>query len=159
MPEAWGKLVIRAPQSVAELLTQDSTEVSVAAMNALLKAAGRDEDYESGDGDLSLEGASVDGAYTVLQIFGDNWMDMAKELVEYGNGIELYGSIFDEFFRTEFYALSATGERFVGFMEADDTGPEPTPEQLEERWLSLVPGEVAAMDSYIFSVSNPEDEE
>ena len=149
---------MRAPQSVAELLTQDSTEVSVTAMNALLKAAGRDADYESGDGDRSLEGVTVDGPYTVLQIFGDDWMDMAKELVEYGNGIELYGSIFDEFFRTEFYALSAAGDRFIGFMEADETGPEPTPEQLEKRWLSLVPAEVVAMDSYIFSVSNPEDE-
>ncbi len=152
-------MVICAPAEVAELLKRGRDEVSVEAVKALLEAGGLEPDYEPADGNRSLEGVSTNGAYVVLQIFGDDWKDLAKDLVREAVGLELYGAIHDEFFEFEFYALTADGQRYLGWMEGDETSPEDSREALERKWLSLVPPEVVAMDTDTFCVSDPEDDE
>lgn len=149
MAEAQGSLVIKLPGVILNQFKKDLTEVSWDLLNDIAHAANVENLEHAVDEDIShikgkwldTEGSKINGEYALIWPFSDEWMDVMRALVNKGNGIEVYGGIFHEYGATEFYALTATGERYIGLVdqEADDNVD---PVEVQRAFLKMVPEHV-----------------
>lgn len=149
MSEAWGLVLIRAPQEVLDTLTKgQDQEISWDAMEKLFLGSGIKSLRDShrhlrshvGQG-FPHEGLKSDKGYIEITTFGDEWMYAMKPLVTSGKGLEVYGIIRHEYGSTEYYALDAGGKSFFECvdLEGDDEANE---EETHDQWIKFVPPEL-----------------
>lgn len=140
MAEAWGSLVIVAPQEILSAMRGNGDYVSWEAMARLFAHAGIPKYRGSGEGNcLSHEGIARHEDHLFIASFGDDRMYVLQDLLKTGKSIQVYGDVNHEHGGTELYALTASGERMVGEIDSEDPNAEEDDADTNARWLAMIP--------------------
>ncbi|MET0027612.1 MAG: hypothetical protein ABW101_08235 [Candidatus Thiodiazotropha sp.] len=148
MSQLNGSIFIKLPEELLSYFKEEPMVVSWNMINHILELSGLADAQTLLDYDASFlkeegfitEGTEVNGQYTLIFPVASAWKDIIQSLIEKGKGIEIYGAIDDDY-GTEYYALSATGEKHHTYidLEGDD---EADPQGALKEFLNKVPDDV-----------------
>lgn len=140
MAEAWGTLVIVAPQEILSDMHGNEDYVSWEAMARLFAHAGIPKYRGIGEGScFNHEGIELHEDHLLISSFGDDWMYVLQDLLKTGKSIQVYGYVNHEHGGTELYALTASGERMIGEIDSEDPNAEEDDADINARWLAMIP--------------------
>lgn len=159
MAEAWGSLLIKAPQDTYQVMTINEEGVEWEQFKPLFDSAQIIDPVDSypllfpyEDELFFHEGIEIKDDLIEISIFGSGWMLLAGCLVKLGRGIELYGMIEHENGCKEYYALNSAGERFLKHVDFE-SGDSPWDEKLiADEWIKLIPTYISDTFSDIFEL-------
>lgn len=151
MPEASGSILIKSSdKSLMKQLKASKDNVSGVVIHSLLAEASANSSCFSVEEDYSLEGMHSKKGYVCLDVFGAEWMEILKHLVQYGENLELYGSVSHEWGFDEYYALTTDGKSFFGTID-HESGENVDEEGLVNKWLTNVPANTQKIFPEYFS--------
>jgi hypothetical protein len=165
MAEAWGKIVIKAPEDLLALLSEAEDLIEGPAMLDFFAEVGADVDAAPGveplseDDEWYLDRLELFDDHLRIDSFGDNWMGLMEALVKSARGIEVYGSIAHEHGGSALFALDRNGEPFYAEIAEEgegDPNAEVSDAELKAQWQELVPADFA---DYVFGEEDEDDEE
>lgn len=156
MSEAWGSILIEAPENILSEIDLESSDVSLESIESIYRCAGINTSLDTLDftfeqSGFPHEGISLKNGFICIHTFGDEWMEMIKHLIEHGNNVQVYGSIFHEYGFQEYYAFNEQGKRFIGVHDAEGGDDEEQMQEIESEWLSYIPEKVKNAFPDIFS--------
>ncbi|WP_049723851.1 hypothetical protein [Gilvimarinus polysaccharolyticus] len=164
MPEAFGTLVIKAPERILQGLSKSDDGVGWDAMTELFKFSGIDSIKNSHDmleyayegEDFSHEGIELRAGLLEVVIFGDEWMYIAQALIKKGKNIDIYGRISHEHGVTEFYAFNDEGVSYLESIDYEGDVNVDREDEIVAEWLSKVPNNVKKVFPEAFIDSDSE---
>ncbi len=156
MPEANGELLFKIPHALQQQFDPDEHEIARALIAGIFDAAAIVDPFkhaalQDAPAAFAHEGMEVRDGYLVIAPFGDEWMQPLQTLVEYGSGVELYGSIRHEYGYVEFYALDGVCARYFGTIDYDGGGDEEHEQQVIANWRACVPTAVRERFAELFA--------
>ncbi len=166
MSEAWGTLLIKAPEGTLPVLGDEDEGYAWEAIAELGRRAGIDALSEGHPLLKTVEGTELmieevpvsKHGFTAIDIFGEEWMWLASTLVKSGQNIELYGSIQHEHNFYELYALGADGSRFCRNVDGEGATSSDEARQIVAEWLAAIPGDVRQAFPDAFELDDDDDE-
>ncbi len=166
MSEAWGTLLIKAPEGTLPVLGEDDEGYAWEAIAELCRQAGIDDLRDSHPLLKSVEGSELmieeipvlKHGFTEIEIFGEEWMWLVSTLVKSGQGIELYGSIQHEHNFYELYALGADGSRFCRTVDGEGATSNDASKQTVADWLAAIPEDVRQTFPGAFDLDDDEED-
>ena len=111
MAEEWGTVVFKASDEVAQVFKAASGGDARSAVERLAEAANV-EISSLANADCRVGETSVSGGYLGFGFDCSDWSRISNLFVSQGDGIEFYFRGQDEYGTAEFFALTASGERF-----------------------------------------------
>ncbi|NND64377.1 MAG: hypothetical protein HKM24_00295 [Gammaproteobacteria bacterium] len=138
MSEAFGGVLFKVSGDLAKTMEHHENVLNE-TMSKLFQEAGlniADVPEAKNTKEFMLEEADYDNDYLALEIFGEEWMNCCQFLVKNGSDIEVYSSIFHEHNYTEYYILSADGERFFDCFDGESGDGN---NQVNAAWLAKIP--------------------
>lgn len=148
MSEAWGNVILNVSDELNAKLLENKRYVESETIAKILEYAGLSSNKFQGEG-FSIQGVKPKAGYINLDIFGGEWIPLARELATKGSKIELYSSLYDEYGTNVFCALNSDGDKFdYWFEEEGDEWDQDGFDEKEfreniktnrKKWLSLIP--------------------
>jgi hypothetical protein len=164
MAEAWGKIVIKAPEDLLASLADSEDAIDGQAMIDFFDAVGADTesaaycDPLSEDDEWKAQNMELHDDHLRIDSVGEEWIPLLEALVKSGRSIEVYGCISHEHGGEAIFALDGKGEPF--FAEVDlESGGDPSADvsdaELSEQWRALIPEQFS---DYLFADDDDEDD-
>jgi hypothetical protein len=163
MSEAWGSILIKVPKEILSEVDLESDELSIDTIKNIFEFSENSSLLESKEflfenSGFSHEGIKIKKGFLYITTFGDEWMEMIKDLIENSKNIQVYGSIYHEYGYKEYYALNDQGKTFVGTHDAEGGDDEEALTEIESKWNIFVPENVRNSFPEVFSNEESDEE-